>query len=209
MGKLEKSQEILSKIIDNDQFDDFLSFAQINSESYDFEKSLSCVLGIDQHKFLGEIEFDNRELFLKRYNDRSFTFAIIKPDAVSGCNVSNIIKDMEKNGFVVSRAKLLKLSKETAEQFYSEHKGKEFFDRLVSYMTSSSCIMLILEKVDYNGEGAFEDLRDLMGPVSDVVDPSGNPNSLRAKYGVNQTENAIHGSDSFESYLREVKFFLQ
>lgn len=54
----------------------------------------------------------------------------------------------EKEGFVVvGKIEGRTWSKEDAEVFYGEHKGKPFFDTLVDFMSSGPIVQLCLEKV--------------------------------------------------------------
>ena len=46
-----------------------------------------------------------------------------------------------------------------------------------------------------------------MGPTNTLVARNEKPNSLRAKFGIDGTRNATHGSDSFLSAKREIAFF--
>jgi nucleoside-diphosphate kinase len=67
------------------------------------------------------------------------TLAIIKPDILISSNfnskVEKILSIAQQNGLQVIQTKRLTLSKNEAEKFYADHKGKFFFQRLVSFMT--------------------------------------------------------------------------
>lgn len=79
-----------------------------------------------------------------------------------------------------------------------EHKGKPFFDELVEYMVSGPIVVAIVEK-----ENAIKDYRAFIGNT----DPKkAAPNTIRALYGKDISENAIHASDSPESSARECNF---
>ena len=73
------------------------------------------------------------------------TLSIIKPDATSRNIIGKIISRFEENNLKVSALKLIQLTQEDAAAFYSEHKGKPFFDKLVSYMISSPIVVQVLE----------------------------------------------------------------
>ena len=64
------------------------------------------------------------------------TLSIIKPDGVEKNLIGEILRRFEKSGLRIVSAKMLKLSKEQAEAFYSVHKEKPFFKDLVAYMVS-------------------------------------------------------------------------
>lgn len=91
------------------------------------------------------------------------------------------------------------LTREIAERHYGEHKGKEFYEPLLEYMTSSPVIMMILER-----ENAVTALRNLAGPTN--VDEAA-PGTIRGDFGVITRRNLIHASDSPESAEREIALF--
>ena len=95
-----------------------------------------------------------------------------------------------------------KFTKETAEIFYAEHVGKEFFPRLQEFMCSDVCVGLELV-----GEGSIQKWREFIGPTNTQRAQQEAPNSIRALFGTDGTKNAVHGSDSQESAHREINFF--
>lgn len=127
------------------------------------------------------------------------TFAIIKPDAVAAKNSGKIIDIIEQNGFDILDIKKLKLTKDQAENFYAEHKGKPFFNGLVKFMTSGSVIIMVLSKDD-----AILQWRNLMGATNPEKAEN---NTIRKQFGKNIDNNAVHGSDSPESAKREIGQF--
>lgn len=127
------------------------------------------------------------------------TFSIIKPNAVKKNALGSIIQIFEKNGLKVAAAKLEKIDKAKCENFYAEHKERPFFGELVSFMTSGPVLLMALK-----GENAVAKNRELMG----ATDPKkAEPGTIRALFGDNVGENAVHGSDSAASADRELKIF--
>ena len=127
------------------------------------------------------------------------TLLIIKPDAVERNLIGKIISMCEDNGFRILNIKMENMTKEKAESFYSVHKGKEFFEKLVNYITSGPVVALLLER-----ENAIEMLRELIGST----DPKkARPGTVRFLYGIDITKNSVHASDSKESFEYEVKHF--
>ncbi len=127
------------------------------------------------------------------------TLAIIKPNITAKNRIGRIITIIEEEGFNITRLLMKKLSKEETELFYSEHKGKAFFENLVKFMTSEKVVLLVLE-----AENAVERWRKIMG----VTDPQkAAPQTIRQLYGESIEANAVHGSDSQESAKREIKIF--
>ena len=127
------------------------------------------------------------------------TLSIIKPNAVKKNKIGLIIALLEEAKLKVVEVKMITLSVEKAESFYSEHKGKPFFNELIAFMTSGPLVIMALE-----GEDAINTNRKIMGATNPAEAPEG---TIRAKYGDGMTENAVHGSDGLESASRELKFF--
>lgn len=129
------------------------------------------------------------------------TFSIIKPNAMKKNAIGDIVSMFEANGLKIAAAKIQILSKTKAEEFYAEHKARPFFGELVSFMTSGPVMLMCLQ-----GEGAVLKNREIMG----ATDPKkANPGTVRAKFGDNVGENAVHGSDSPESAARELALFFE
>ncbi|XP_055337293.1 nucleoside diphosphate kinase 6-like isoform X2 [Paramacrobiotus metropolitanus] len=132
------------------------------------------------------------------------TLAIVKPHAVSQpFVVQGIDEAILKEGFYVVRNKEIYLSKDEASQFYAEHKGRFFYQRAVEMMASGPIIVKILARIN-----AISHWRTLMGPTKVSRTKLTHPDSLRGRFGLTDTRNAVHGSDSDTSTARECNFFL-
>lgn len=129
------------------------------------------------------------------------TCALIKPDGVAELASGDIIRLIELNKFTILRIQKLQLSRQQAESFYAEHKGKSFFPDLIEYMTSGPIIALALEKV--NG---IADWRLLMGATDSTQAAVG---TIRKMFGTGKTHNAVHGSASLADAQRELRFFFR
>ena len=132
------------------------------------------------------------------------TLAIIKPDAVAKNFIGKILAQIEENGLHIIASKMTHLSKEEAEEFYSEHSKRPFYNSLVKYMSSGPVMVQVFE-----AENAIETLRNIMGATKPIEAKEGTIRNLYANHEpVNGTyENAIHGSDSIQSAGREIDFF--
>lgn len=129
------------------------------------------------------------------------TLSIIKPDAVKNHYIGDIISRFEDADLNIDAIKMTKLSKDQAERFYAEHKGKPFFSGLVEFMTSGPIVAMVLE-----GNDAIAKNRKIMGST----DPKkAEKNTIRADLAESVTRNAVHGSDSSEAAKREIMFFFQ
>ena len=127
------------------------------------------------------------------------TLSIIKPDAVSKNVLGKILDRFESSGLKIVAIKMLHLDQDMAEGFYAEHKGKPFFDKLITFMTSGPVIVQVL-----SGENAIKTNRELMGNTNPEEAASG---TIRSDFAESIDANAVHGSDSSESAEREISYF--
>lgn len=128
------------------------------------------------------------------------TLAIIKPDAIHKAEeIEDIIL---RSGFAILQKRRVHLTPEQASDFYAEHYGKLFFPSLVAYMSSGPIIVLMIAK-----DSAISYWRELIGPTNTIKARQTHPECLRAIYGTDDQRNALHGSDSFSSSQREIRFF--
>jgi nucleoside-diphosphate kinase len=127
------------------------------------------------------------------------TLSIIKPDAVAKNVIGEIYSRFEKAGLRVVAAKMLRLSREQAEGFYAEHKGRPFFPALIEFMTSGPVTVQVLE-----GENAVLKNRELMGATNPKNAEAG---TIRADFAESIDANAVHGSDAPASAAREIAYF--
>tara|TARA_X000001036_G_C20676886_1_gene804539 strand:+ start:2254 stop:2670 length:417 start_codon:yes stop_codon:yes gene_type:complete len=127
------------------------------------------------------------------------TFAIIKPDAVKNKHTGLIYDEILKSNFKILSSKLIKMTKKQAENFYLIHKERPFYHELTSFMSSGQCMVLALEK-----DNAVSEWRTLIGATNPDEAEEG---TIRKKFATSLGENAVHGSDSNENALIEIKFF--
>jgi len=127
------------------------------------------------------------------------TFSILKPNAVANNDIGAITARFESAGFKIVASKMIQLTREKAEGFYAEHKGRPFFDGLVEFMTSGPIVVQVLE-----AENAVQRNRDIMGATNPDNALAG---TLRADFADSFTANAVHGSDAVESAQREIAYF--
>jgi len=131
------------------------------------------------------------------------TLALIKPDAVCvPYALNNINEKLLHNNFLIIKNSRMKLSLSDSQTFYQEHKGKFFFNRLVKYMSSGELVAMILARED-----AVQQWRQVMGPTQVYRARYTHPTSLRGLWGLTDTRNSAHGSDSEPTASREMKFF--
>jgi len=129
------------------------------------------------------------------------TLIIIKPDGLQRRLVGEIIARFEKKGLKIAAAKLMQISPELAKKQYAVHKDKDFFDRVVKYISSGPVIVMVLE-----GRKVIEITRKMMGATFGYDAEAG---TIRGDFGTSQTFNLIHGSDSPQSAEYEIGLYFK
>jgi nucleoside-diphosphate kinase len=127
------------------------------------------------------------------------TLIILKPDAVQRGLTGRIISRFEDKGFQIVGAKLMKISPALAARHYESHRGKKFYEGLVRFMTSAPVLVLAIR-----GLGAIEISRKMMGAT---FGSQAAPGTIRGDFGLSNSFNLIHGSDSPEAAKRELDLF--
>ena len=131
--------------------------------------------------------------------NNNITFAIIKPDAVKNNSTGLIYDRIIKAGFKIVGAKLKKMTKNEANEFYSIHSDKPFYNELTDFMSSGQSMVLALMK-----ENAVDDWRKTIGATNPEDAEEG---TIRKDFATSLSENAVHGSDSNENAIKEISFF--
>lgn len=127
------------------------------------------------------------------------TLSIIKPDAVAKNVIGQIYTRFENAGLKIIAARMLHLSRQEAEGFYTVHRERPFFKDLVDFMVSGPVMVQVLE-----GESAIAKNRELMG----ATDPKkADKGTIRADFADSIDANAVHGSDAAETAKVEIAYF--
>ncbi len=127
------------------------------------------------------------------------TLVLVKPDGVRRALAGEIVARLQRRGFELRGARLLKIPRGLAQQHYAEHKGKPFFGDLVSFITSGPVLALAIR-----GESAIATVRTMMG-ATNPLDSA--PGTIRGDFALELSENIVHGSDSKASAKRELGLF--
>lgn len=127
------------------------------------------------------------------------TFVAIKPDGVQRGLIGDIVSRFEKKGLKIIGMKFMQVTKQLAENHYGEHKGKPFFDGLVSFITSGPILAMVLE-----GKDAIAVSRTVIGATNPVTAA---PGTIRGDLALEIGRNIVHGSDGPESAKREIGIF--
>ncbi len=124
------------------------------------------------------------------------TLVLIKPDGVQRSLIGEIITRFERKGLKLAGLKLLKLPREKADELYSPHEGKFFYDYLIGFMTSTPIVAIALQ-----GRNAIELVRLINGATRPA---ESEPGSIRGDFSIDITHNVVHASDSPENAEREL-----
>ena len=127
------------------------------------------------------------------------TFIMVKPDGVRRGLVGEVISRFERKGLTLEKIRKLEIDEDLAREHYAEHVEKPFFPDLLDFITSGPVVAM-----EWSGEAAVSVCRDLMG----ATDPkAASPGTIRGDYGLEVTQNLVHGSDSTGSAERELGIF--
>ena len=123
------------------------------------------------------------------------TLIVVKPDGFKRQLTGKVLARFEQKGFQIKNLKSYNYTKEKAQEFYSVHKDKPFFGDLVSFISSGTVVACILE-----GNNAVGTVRIMIGATKSF---EAAPGTIRGDFGLGFTDNIIHASDSYESFIKE------
>jgi len=150
---------------------------------------------VEQLLSLGKVSTERSSNRMER------SLVLIKPDAMQRNLAGAIIQRFEGRGLKIVGMKLLHMDKALAKRHYAVHEGKPFFDSLVDYITSSPIVAIVFE-----GENAIDLIRKTMGATDPAKTEKG---TIRADFGLDIQNNAVHGSDSPENAVKEIALFFK
>ena len=127
------------------------------------------------------------------------TYIMLKPDALKRGVAGEIISRIERKGYKIVEAKTMQLGEDILKEHYAHIADKPFFPELVEYMTSGPVLAMMVE-----GPDVVQGMRILMGATKWE---EAAPGTIRGDYAFCTTENLIHGSDSVENAVIEIKRF--
>ena len=129
------------------------------------------------------------------------TFVMLKPSAVERGLLGEIISRFERKGLRIIAMKMIKMRREEAERLYEVHRGKHFYEQLVSTIAGKRVVVMVLE-----GRSAISVVRKMIG----ATDPANaEPGTIRGDLGLDITDNLVHASDDKESYEHEHRIFFE
>lgn len=132
------------------------------------------------------------------------TLFIIKPDGVKRGLVGEVIKRIERRGFIIEKLDMRMATQELLEQHYESLIKKPFFPELKDYMTSGPIVIGVI-----SGNRVVSSWRTMMG-VTNPKDAL--PGTIRGDFAQAPGEeggifNIVHGSDSTEAAKREINIW--
>jgi nucleoside-diphosphate kinase len=127
------------------------------------------------------------------------TFIMVKPDGVRRRLVGEVITRLEGKGLRLDAMRMLTIDDDLAKRHYAEHVDRAFFDDLVEFITSGPVVAM-----RWSGETAVSVARALMGDTNPI---DAAPGTIRGDFGLEITQNIVHGSDSPASAERELALF--
>jgi nucleoside-diphosphate kinase len=123
------------------------------------------------------------------------TLIVVKPDGFKRQLTGKILARFEEKGLEIKNLKSYNFTRDKAEEFYSVHSEKPFFNELVSFISSGMVVACILE-----GNNAVNTVRIMIGATKSF---EANPGTIRGDFGLGFTDNIVHASDSSESFIKE------
>lgn len=129
--------------------------------------------------------------------------AIVKPHAIKAGHTGQIIDMILEEGFEISALEMFNLDLPTAEEYFEVYKGVQpEFLPMIEHMTTGPCIALEVRQED-----VVPSFRKLCGPHDPEIAKHLRPASIRAKFGNDRVQNAIHCTDLPEDGVIDCEYF--
>jgi nucleoside-diphosphate kinase len=126
---------------------------------------------------------------------------LVKPDGVQRGLIGEVISRLEKRGLRLIGAKFMWVSQELAEEHYAVHRGKNFYEPLIRYITSAPVMAMVWE-----GPNAVAAVRQTMGATRPL---EAQPGTVRHDYALEVGRNLTHASDTPENGEKEIALWFQ
>ncbi|XP_063700703.1 nucleoside diphosphate kinase 7 isoform X2 [Culicoides brevitarsis] len=136
------------------------------------------------------------------------TLCLIKAHAIKEGNAGKIIDALFDSDLRITAMKMCLLERQNCEEFYEVYKGVVPEYQMVLQLSSGPCIALEIAGKSDNSN-AYSELRGICGPTDPEIAKQIRPHTLRAKFGKNKVENAVHCTDLEEDCQLEVEYFFK
>src|SRR5271165_6637234 len=127
------------------------------------------------------------------------TLILLKPDCVQRRLIGTIIGRFEQKGLRLAALKLVQASRALAEKHYAVHKGRPFYESLLTFLTGGPTMAMVWE-----GREAVAVARTLIGATDGTKAP---PATIRGDFALSVQNNLVHGSDSPDNAKLEVELW--
>lgn len=138
------------------------------------------------------------------------TLILIKPDGLKKSLTGNILTRLSETKLEIVAAKIVRVSRELAEEHYKHLKDKPFFEEVIKYIQGELHGRRKVMALVYWGENAITKCRQLAGATNPE---EADPTTIRGAYGRITTsgvyENVIHVSANEQEAEREIKLWFQ
>lgn len=138
---------------------------------------------------------------------KNTTCCVIKPHAIEEGKMGYIISAIMENDFKITAMQMFYLSNSNADEFLEVYKGvvSDFNALLLSFI-DGPCVALEIagKKDDMDVHGEF---RKFAGPADSEVARQIRPLTLRARFGNDKYQNAVHCTDLPEDTMLELEYF--
>ncbi|MDP8216285.1 MAG: nucleoside-diphosphate kinase [Candidatus Kaelpia imicola] len=135
---------------------------------------------------------------------------LIKPDGLKKSLTGNILTRLSETKLEIIAARIVRVSKELAEEHYQHLKTEPFFKELIQYLQGELHQRKKVMAMIYWGEDAIAKVRDIAGATNPE---EASPTSIRGQYGRITTkglyENVVHASANAEEAEREIKLWFK
>lgn len=136
------------------------------------------------------------------------TLILIKPDGLKKSLTGNILTRLSETKLEIVAAKMVRVSKELAQEHYRHLKDKPFFGELIKFICGELHNRRKVMALIYWGDNAIKKCRELAGATNPE---EADPTSIRGSYGRITTkglyENVIHVSSNEPEAEREIKLW--
>jgi nucleoside-diphosphate kinase len=129
------------------------------------------------------------------------TLVLLKPDCLQRRLAAVVLGRFENKGLRLAGLKLVLADRSLAERHYAVHKGKPFYESLLTFLTSGPTLAVVLE-----GREAVAVVRQMIGPTDGT---KALPGTIRGDFAISLQNNLIHGSDSAENAATEIQLWFK
>ncbi len=137
------------------------------------------------------------------------TLVLIKPDGLVKSLTGNIISVLSETGLSLVGSKVVRVTRELAEEHYYHLREQKFFSELIKYIMGEYHTKKVVALV-YEGEDSCKKIREAVGATNPEL---AKPTSIRGRYGRITTkgifENVVHASENSKEAEREIKLWFK